>query len=124
MNKVVHFELPADDLTRAKKFYSGIFGWKMNDYPEMNYVIAQTVEVDENMRPKEPGAINGGMALRGGNLAGPSFSINVRDIDSTLEKIRENGGEVLKEKTPVGKMGFVAYFRDTEDNVLSLWQNA
>jgi predicted enzyme related to lactoylglutathione lyase len=35
MGKVVHFEIPADNLQRAKKFYSTVFGWTMNDYPEM-----------------------------------------------------------------------------------------
>ena len=34
MGKVVHFEIPADDLSRAKKFYSTVFSWKMNDMPE------------------------------------------------------------------------------------------
>lgn len=45
-NKVVHFEIPADDLDRAKKFYQSIFGWKIIDYPEMQYTIVQTVDVD------------------------------------------------------------------------------
>ncbi|VVB85161.1 Uncharacterised protein [uncultured archaeon] len=29
MEKVVHFEIPADDLERAQKFYRNVFGWKM-----------------------------------------------------------------------------------------------
>ncbi len=64
MGKVVHFEIPADDLARAKKFYSTVFGWTLNEFPEMEYTIAKTVESDQNGMPKEPGAINGGMLQR------------------------------------------------------------
>ena len=36
MNPIVHFELPAKDKERSKKFYSEVFGWKLEDYAEMN----------------------------------------------------------------------------------------
>jgi len=124
MDKVVHFEIPADDLERAKKFYSETFGWGLQDMPEMNYVIARSVESDEKGMPKVAGAINGGMAKRGGNLTAPSFAINVDNIDESVEKVKSAGGTILKEKTAIGTMGFIAYFKDTEGNVLSLWQNA
>lgn len=39
MDKVVHFEVPYDDLERAKKFYIDVFGWKIQSMPEMNYNI-------------------------------------------------------------------------------------
>lgn len=124
MNKVVHFELPTDDLERAKKFYQEIFGWQMRDMPEMHYVLANTVEVDERQMPKESGAINGGMFERKDFMVAPTFSIDVKSIEEAVEKIKKAGGTILREKTSVGTMGFVAYFKDTEGNVLSLWQNA
>ncbi len=124
MDKVVHFEIPADDLNRAKKFYGETFDWQLEDMPEMSYVIARSVETDEKHMPKESGAINGGMAKRGGNLMAPSFAISVASIEDAIEKIKRGGGIITKEKTPVGSMGFIAYFKDTEGNVLSLWQNA
>jgi predicted enzyme related to lactoylglutathione lyase len=61
--EVVHFEVPAKDINRAKAFYSRVFGWKTNDSPMPSgetYTSLTTTEVDENMRPKSPGAINGG----------------------------------------------------------------
>ena len=122
MNNVVHFEVPADDMERAKKFYGETFGWQLQDMPEMGYVIARTVETDERMMPKSPGAINGGLAKRGGNLMVPSFAIRVDDIDIAVEKIKNAGGSITKEKTAVGTMGFIAYFKDSEGNILSLWQ--
>ena len=64
MDKVVHFEIPVDDLKRAQNFYKIIFGWTIEPMPEMNYTILRTVEVDEKFMPKEKGAINGGMMKR------------------------------------------------------------
>ena len=55
--------------------------------------------------PREAGAINGGM-------------------DDALAKVKENDGQVVREKLPVGDMGFAAYFRNSEGNVIGLWQNS
>lgn len=124
MDKVVHFEVPAEDLARAKKFYQETFGWQLQDMPDMNYILARTVETDDKWMPKEVGAINGGMMKRNDIVTGPSFSIDVKNIDEAMAKVKAAGGSVIKDKTSVGSMGFVAYFKDTEGNVLSLWQNA
>jgi predicted enzyme related to lactoylglutathione lyase len=35
MRSVVHFEIPADDVARAKEFYSSVFDWQLQDMPEM-----------------------------------------------------------------------------------------
>ena len=122
MDGVVHFEIPADDVARAKKFYGETFGWGLTDMPEMNYVIAQTGELDEKRMPKTPGVIGGGMAKRNETLAAPSFAINVKDIDAAMAKVKAAGGTIIKDKMPVGDMGFMVYFKDTEGNVMSLWQ--
>ena len=82
MNKVVHFEIPMDDAARAKAFYQTAFGWEMTDYPELNYTIAATTPLDDKRMPKEPGAINGGMAKRSETFTVPSFSILVDDVDA------------------------------------------
>jgi predicted enzyme related to lactoylglutathione lyase len=125
MDKVVHFELPANDLSRAKKFYKETFGWQLQDMPEMNYVLAQSVAVDEKTHmPKEAGAINGGFLKKNNIVAGPSFAINVDNIDRATEKIKKSGGTIVQEKVAVGDMGFLVYFKDTEGNVLSIWQSA
>lgn len=124
MDKVVHFEIPADDLERAKKFYSGAFGRGLQDYPEMNYVIATTMPTDENRIPKESGAINGGMMKRNQTVTAPSFAIDVVNLDAAIEKVKAAGGTMLGDKITVGTMGFMAYFKDTEGNVLSLWETA
>jgi predicted enzyme related to lactoylglutathione lyase len=124
MDKVVHFEIPADNLARAEKFYSTVFGWKMNEMPEMDYVLVHTVESDETGMPKEPGAINGGMLKREEPVKSPVVTISVNSIDDAAKTIEKNGGKMIRPKMPVGDMGFAAYFKDTEGNVVGLWQNA
>jgi uncharacterized protein len=124
MDKVVHFEIPADNVARAKKFYADSFQWQMQDVPEMNYTLLHTVETDPEKRiPKEPGAINGGLFKRQPDMPHPQFFMQVGDIDASLAKIKAHGGEIIRPKTPVGEMGFVANFKDTEGNILGLWQN-
>jgi predicted enzyme related to lactoylglutathione lyase len=124
MGKVVHFEIPADDLARAKKFYGTVFGWTLNDFPEMEYTIARTVESDQNGIPKEAGAINGGMLQRQDPVKSPVITIDVDNMDQAAATIEKNGGKIIRPKMPVGDMGFAAYFKDTEGNVVGLWQNA
>ena len=123
MDKVVHFEIPADDLERAKKFYKSTFGWNVEDVQDMDYTIVRTVEVDEERMPKEKGAINGGIMKRDKLLRSPVITINVKNIDTALEVIKKNGGKAEGEKTTVMDMGFSAYVRDTEVNIIGLWEN-
>jgi predicted enzyme related to lactoylglutathione lyase len=54
----------------------------------------------------------------------PVITLAVDDIDSALVAIEKNGGAAVGEKVPVGDMGFAAYFKDTEGNLMGLWQNA
>lgn len=122
MNSVVHFEIPVDDRERAKKFYSETFGWGMTD-PMEEYTIVETTELDEQRMPKKPGALTGGLGPRRGNLMHPTVTIAVDDIDAALDKIEATGGERLGDKMEVTDMGWSAYFKDTEGNVIGLWQN-
>jgi predicted enzyme related to lactoylglutathione lyase len=124
MDKVVHFEIPADNLARAKKFYNTVFGWTMNEAPEFEYVMVGTVESNEMGMPKEPGGINGGMLARQEPVKSTVITIDVKNIDQAASMIEKNGGKIVRAKMPVGDMGFAAYFKDTEGNVIGLWQNA
>jgi len=121
---VVHFEIPADDLQRAQKFYSKVFGWQIMPMPEMGYTMVGTAPSDKDGRPTEPGTINGGMAERGAQVAHPVITINVDDLDAALVQVAQHGGKVTRKKESVGDMGFTAYFKDSEGNVVGLWQSA
>lgn len=122
--KVVHFEIPADDVERAKKFYSAAFQWEMTDLPEMSYTILGTAPTDANNMLTEPGAINGGMLKRQEPVRNIVVTINVEDIESALRDIERAGGKSIRKKMAVRDMGFTAYFKDTEGNVVGLWETA
>lgn len=126
MNPVVHFELPADDSSRMADFYRNIFGWQVQMLgPEMeNYVLVNTTETGADMRPTSPGAINGGLFQRGEKSPTryPSVVIGVEDIRASIDKVNEGGGKVLSEPHEIPGTGTIAYFEDTEGNVLSMLQ--
>lgn len=121
---VVHFEIPADNVERARKFYQKTFSWEMQPMPEMNYTMVRTTPADASGMPKEPGAINGGMASRGGPVKSTVVTIGVDNIDQVLKTVAKNGGKTVVGKQSIGPMGFTAYFQDSEGNVVGLWQAA
>jgi uncharacterized protein len=122
MDKVVHFEIPADDLERAQKFYKSVFGWKMERAPGMEYIMIGTTPVNENFMPEEPGAINGGMMKRQQPITSPVITIRVNNIEDAMKNVKKMGGEMVRGKMQVGEMGYAAYFKDTEGNIIGLWQ--
>ena len=122
MGKVVHFEIPVDDMARAKKFYK-IFDWQLEDIPGMDYVGVRTTAVDSTTHmPKEPGAINGGMMQRTKELKGPTVAIEVSSVDEYIKKVIAAGGKEVMPKMEIPGMGYYAYVTDTENNVIGLWE--
>ena len=123
MDKVVHFEIPADDMARAKKFYQDIFGWELMDIPGMEYTIVHTVAVDKDNMPLEAGAINGGITKRIPTEKNPVLVINIPSIDDYVKKVAKAGGKVIAPKQDVMGMGLYARVADTEGNVIGLWED-
>ncbi|PRY01770.1 VOC family protein [Allonocardiopsis opalescens] len=121
---VVNFELPADDVERARGFYREAFGWEITAFPEMDYTMLGTSPVDENGAPTQPGAINGGMVKRESASDVPMIVIRVGDIAAALEKVERLGGKAINPAKAVGNMGFSATCADSEGNVIGLWQDA
>jgi predicted enzyme related to lactoylglutathione lyase len=127
MDKVVHFEIPTDDVERAKGFYGAIFGWQLDTQPigEGEYTSVITTAVDpQTYAPTEPGGINGGMMRRSADTPTPVITIGVEDIDRSLKEVEANGGTVVTPRTPIPDMGAFAYFKDPEGNVMGLWETA
>jgi uncharacterized protein len=127
MGKVVHFEIPADDVARAMEFYGELFGWQLQDMgEEMNgYIIAMTTPVDQETRlPLEPGAINGGLMKRSADTPSSVITIEVDAIDDALKQVEAAGGAVVTPRSEIPGMGAFAYFKDTEGNVMGLWETA
>lgn len=123
MAGVVHFEIPTDDKERANTFYQSAFGWNLTPMQEMDYTIAITTPSDEQTGlPSAPGAINGALFPRTDNLRTPVLTIDVEDVDAALAQVESAGGSVAQAKDAVPGMGYFAYFKDTEGNLLGLWQ--
>ncbi|HKU02271.1 MAG TPA: VOC family protein [Arthrobacter sp.] len=123
MGGVVHFEIPADDQKRARKFYQEALGWRIEPVPGMDYSMVITTDMDDDGQPAAAGAINGGMMAREGQITAPVITVDVPDIDATLKSVEALGGSVVMPKNEIPGMGFTAYFKDPEGNVMGLWEN-
>ena len=124
MDKVVHFEIPAEDTARAREFYGSVFEWNLQPMQGYDYTMALTTAVDpKTQMPTEPGAINGGIRQRSAETPTPVIVISVDSIDQTLKKIESEGGSTVMPRTEMGGMGAYAYFKDSEGNVIGLWES-
>jgi predicted enzyme related to lactoylglutathione lyase len=122
--RVVHFEMPYDDAERARTFYQEAFDWQLQEMPGMEYTLVMSGPSGDQ-GPTEPGYINGGLLAREESAApGPVVVMDVPSIDTALEMVERLGGSTVVAKQPVGEMGFTAYVRDTEGNVIGLWETA
>ncbi len=120
--RVVHFEVPFDDGERARNFYRDVFGWQINEMPELQYTIVSTGPAGDDGMPNEPGYIGGGMFQRQGDIDRPVITVNVDSIEDALAMVDKHGGSAVGEKMAVADMGFAAYFKDSEGNLMGLWQ--
>ena len=110
---LVHFELPAKDGDRAQTFWSGVFGWSFSDagMPGIDYRMVRTGE-------NQGGAVY--TSDDGGR--GAIIYFDSDDIEASLAKVRELGGEA-EDKSPIPGVGWFARCKDTEGNEFSLFQS-
>ena len=120
--RVTGFEIPVENVARAKEFYNNVFGWNIKT-GEQGYSHIETVEMDNDWVPKEKGAVNGGMYKRESRNDKVALMITVDSISDYLEKIRRENGKVLTGKTKAGEWGWWAEITDTEGNVFELWED-
>jgi predicted enzyme related to lactoylglutathione lyase len=117
MPTIVHFEIPTDDLQRAKTFYNELFGWKIERFPgPMEYWIITTTDADGNK------ALEGGMMARQHPEHQITNYIDVPSVDEHSAKVQQLGGKVVVPKTPVPGIGYFAVCLDTENNTFALWE--
>ncbi len=121
--RVVHFEIPYDDGDRARNFYREAFGWDLQAWEGGDYTMVSTGPTGET-GASEPGYINGGMMPREAPFGSPVIVIEVDDIDPALETVERLGGTTAVARQPVGDMGWAAYFKDSEGNLVGLFQLA
>jgi len=117
MTTIVHFDVPAEDLKRAKIFYEKLFEWKIEPVPgPMEYY--NIVTKDENGKE----GIGGGMGKRGQPEQKITNYIGVSSIDEYVKKVQDLGGRIIMPKTTIPGFGYLATFLDSEGNTLGLWE--
>ena len=120
VNPVNWFEIPVNDLARAKSFYESILGIELTE-SEMGPIKMASF-------PMEQGAAGAAGSLMKGDAYTPSQDgtmvyLHVDDIEVTLGKINDSGGKTLMPKMNIGQHGFMAQFEDSEGNRVALHEN-
>ena len=128
MPTIVHFEIPSDNLERTKKFYTDLFGWKIEKMPGTDQREYWTFATTTN---NKGGSNNGGGEQR--TLSGRMLErhmpqepimiyIGVDSVTEYSNKVERLGGKVIKQKTEVPGYGWFAICTDTENNGFALWE--
>ena len=128
MPTIVHFEIPADDVERSRKFYTDLFGWKIEKWPgmdndsggssNMEYWVITTTDEKGNKA-----LIGGGMMKRQKPHEQITNFIDVKSVDEYSSKIEKLGGKVVVPKMAVPGMGYFAIGHDTENNSFGIWES-
>jgi len=119
---IVHFEIPADNVEKLRRFYSELFGWKIEKEGAIDYWMIETVPVNEKGMPIRPG-INGGMMKRQNPGHKPTNYIAVESVDKYVRKIEALGGKVLVPKMEVPGIGWWAMAIDPEGNQFAILES-
>jgi predicted enzyme related to lactoylglutathione lyase len=125
MSRLVHFEIQADDVERAKSFYESVFDWTFEDYSQVTGSTYWGVVTGPD---DEPG-INGGLLQRPAPAPGPEQGTNgyvctmqVDDYDATEKRILTSGGQVALPKMALTGMAWQGYYVDPEGNTFGIHQ--
>jgi predicted enzyme related to lactoylglutathione lyase len=121
MPRVIHFEIHATNPLELIPFYESLFGWTLTRFiPEVEYWTIVTGTDDQ------PG-INGGLVKRQGpaplemqSVSGSVCTVQVDSVDSILAKNAELGGSVALPKMPIPGIGWLAYIKDLDGNILGI----
>lgn len=120
---IVHFEIPAEDVEKLRKFYTGLFGWKIERMPgPMEYWNIETVPVDEQGNPVRQG-VNGGMFKKERPENIPVNYIAVESVDEYSGKIKALGGKIILPKEEIPGIGWWALAHDPEGNPFAIFES-
>jgi predicted enzyme related to lactoylglutathione lyase len=114
MNDIRHFAIQADDLDRARRFYTAVFGWKVEPWGPPDFFQITTSESE--------GAILGALQRRrelveDKRTTGYECTVGVEDVDAVADAVIANGGRVVMNKTVIAGVGELLFFEDPEGNV-------
>lgn len=118
MAAIIHFDISADNIQRAKKFYEQLFGWKIEKIPAgpIEYYLIET-----QTGTGEKG-ISGGIAKREKEYQKITNFIQVDSIDESIAKVIELGGQIMEQKAAIPSVGYIAGCKDTEGNIFGVME--
>lgn len=116
MYRVTKFDIPSTTPLKSIAFYNQVFGWTFQ--PSINQKKwTACVESSEHQ-------VFGNPFLRKAKSAQSlTNAIEVKSVEHTLTDIKKEGGEIIVPKFPVPGIGWMAYFKDLEQNVFGVMQS-
>jgi predicted enzyme related to lactoylglutathione lyase len=111
----IFFELGVADAERARAFYTGVFGWRMEPGPSGKGFVIDANGVPGGLHPDDP-------------QASPYVFFGVDDIDAALDRVRERGGEVMEmdvsgdDPDTIARFGRFKLCRDDQGSPFGLHQ--
>ena len=116
-HSIVWFEVPADNVERARSFYGGLFGWKIEKFPgPMEYWHIDTGGADDTP--------DGGLLKRQNpGQQGITNYISVPSVEEYAKKVQTLGGKICMPKTAVPQMGYFAICQYPENNMFAIWEH-
>ncbi|MGA2297086.1 MAG: VOC family protein [FCB group bacterium] len=116
MARVVHFEIPAKDVEKVVDFYKKVFNWEITHWEgQTDYWLIKTGEAPEM-------GIDGAVYKSGEIMDKTVNTIAVEDINSAIDKIKSNGGQVVTKIDTIPGIGLFAYAVDVEGNSFGILQ--
>lgn len=122
MSRVVHFEIHATEPQKVAGFYAALFGWKVQQWGDQPYWLFDTGT------PDQPG-INGGLVPRRGAAPVEGQAVNafvctvdVAAVDDITQRAVSLGGAIAVPKMPIPGIGWLAYIKDPDGNILGVMQ--
>ncbi len=116
MPRVIHFEITANEPEKVVAFYQNVFGWKITRWQgPQDYWLVSTGD------PAEPG-IDGGIFRPGELFSATVNTVDVPNLDEFMEKVKQNGGQVVVGKQTIPGVGYQAYCKDVEGTIFGLHQ--
>jgi len=114
---ICHFEIPADDIEKIRKFYTELFDWKIEktDLQNEYWIITTTKENGEE-------GIGGAIEKRQNPQQHITVNIDVPSVKEFTVRIEKLGGTVFVQKTTVLDKGYYAYCLDPEGNYFVIWE--
>ncbi len=123
MSRVVHFEIHASRPELVIEFYRSLLGWKVERWGESPYWLVET-------GPKEAPGINGGLVERHGEPPVEGQAVNafvctvsIDALDATVERAIALGGSLALPRMPIAGIGWLAYVKDPDGNLLGLLES-